>query len=57
MIHEHFMRLRGVLKRTPPQILTENVRPKRTYNFVKYEDYLVDPRDVEYDYYSIMHYR
>ena len=28
----------------------------RTYNFIKYKDWLIDPRDVTYDYGSIMHY-
>ena len=39
------------------RIVDENVRPGRNYNFVKYGDYLVDTRNVEYDYSSIMHYK
>ena len=39
------------------KIKNENVRRGKTFNFIKYTDWLVDTRDVEYDYSSLMHYK
>ena len=39
------------------KVKDENVRRGKRYNFIKYTDWLVDTRDVGYDYSSIMHYK
>ena len=39
------------------RIVEENVRPGKSYNFIKYSEWLVDSRKVEYDYSSLMHYK
>ena len=38
-------------------MVRSNIAQGKTFNFVKYDSWLVDSRKVEYDYGSIMHYR
>lgn len=38
-------------------VVSRNVLSSRRFNFIKYQQYLIDPREVSYDYGSIMHYK
>lgn len=39
------------------KVIDENVKRSREFNFIKYNTYIIDTRNVDYDYGSIMHYR